>query len=68
MLESTKKKLSQFQGQKRSPSKMVGGAKLHLESSPILARDAWRTQEKSGAHQDPDVPPTETEPELPLIV
>ena len=47
---------------------MVGGAKLHLESSPILARDAWKTQEKSCAHQDPDVPPTETEPELPLIV
>ena len=31
------------QGQ-RSPSKMVGGVKLHLESNPIPARDAQRTQ------------------------
>ena len=68
MLESTKKKISQFQGQRRSPSKTVGGAKLHLESSPILTRDAWKTQAKSYAHQDPDVPATETEPDLPLIV
>ena len=27
-----------------SPSKMVGGAKLHLESNPIPARDAQRAQ------------------------
>ena len=63
-----KKKISQFQGQRRSPSKTVGGAKLHLESSLILTRDAWKTQAKSYAHQDPDVPATETEPDLPLIV
>ena len=34
-----------IQGQ-RSPSKMVGRAKLHLESNPIPARGAQRTQTK----------------------
>ena len=28
-------KISHTQGQRRSPSKMVGGPKLHLESNPI---------------------------------
>ena len=60
MLDSTKKiknkKKSQFQRQRRSPNKMVGGAKLFLESNLILTRDAWRTQTNSCAHQDPDVP------------
>ena len=32
------------QGKRRSPSKTVGGAKLHLESNPIPARDAQRAQ------------------------
>ena len=32
------------QGQRRSPSKMVGGAKSHLELNPIAARDAQRAQ------------------------
>ena len=32
------------QGQRRSPRKVVGGAKSHLESKPITARDAQRTQ------------------------
>ena len=36
--------ISHVQGQKRSPSKMVGGSKLHLESNPIPARDAQRAQ------------------------
>ena len=31
---------------------MVGGAKLHLESNPIPARDAQRAQTKSCAHQE----------------
>ena len=37
-------KISHVQGQRRSPSKMVRGAKLHLESNPIPARDAQRAQ------------------------
>ena len=32
------------QGQRRSPSKMVRGAKLSLESNPIPTRDAQRVQ------------------------
>ena len=30
--------------QRRSPRKTVGGAKLHLESNPIPARDAQRAE------------------------
>ena len=37
-------------------SKMVGGVKLHLESNPIPARDTWRVQTKSSAHQYPETP------------
>ena len=37
-----KKKISHIQGQRRSLSKMVGGAKLHLESNPIPTRDTQR--------------------------
>ena len=33
-----------IQGQRRSPSKMVGEVNLHLESNPIPARDAQRVQ------------------------
>ena len=36
--------MSHVQGQRRSHSKMVGGAKLLLESNPIPARDAQRAQ------------------------
>ena len=36
--------ISHVQGQRRSHSKMVGGAKLHLESNPIPARDVQRAQ------------------------
>ena len=32
------------QEQRRSPSKMVGGAKSHLDSNPIPSRDAQRAQ------------------------
>ena len=38
------KKITHIQGQKRSPSKRVGGVKLHLESNPIPAWDTWRAQ------------------------
>ena len=33
-----------IQGQRRSPSKIVGGASSHLESNQIPARDAQRAQ------------------------
>ena len=41
---SHQKKITHIQGQRRSPCKMVGGAKSHLESNPIPARDARRAQ------------------------
>ena len=46
------KKIPHFQGQRRSPSKMVGGVKLHLEPNPIPTRDAQRAQTKSCAQQE----------------
>ena len=36
--------ISHIQGLRRSPSKMVGRVKSHLESNPIPARDAQSTQ------------------------
>ena len=45
------KKIPHIQGQRRSPSKMVGEAKLHLESNPIPTRDVPRAQTKPCAHQ-----------------
>ena len=38
------KKIPHVQGQRRSPSKMVGGVKSHLESNPIPTRNTWRDQ------------------------
>ena len=38
------KEIPHIQGQRRSPSKMVGGANSHLESNPIPTRDAQRAQ------------------------
>ena len=38
------KKIPQVQGQRRCPSKMVGGVKLCLESNPLFARDTRRAQ------------------------
>ena len=35
---------------------MVGGAKSHLESNTIPARDTWRDQTKPCVHQDPETP------------
>ena len=58
--------ISHFQEQRRSLSKMIGGAKLHLESNPIPARDAQRAQTNL-VHTGPR-DPTETEPELCLRV
>ena len=45
---------------------MVGGVKSRLESNPIPARDAWRTQTNLCKPGPRD--PTETEPELCLSV
>ena len=64
---SHQKKTTHIQGQRRSPSKMVGGAKSCLESNPIPARDTLRAQMKPSAHQDPGNT-QETEPELCLSV
>ena len=36
-----------MQGQRKSPNKMVGGAKSRLESNPMPARDIWRAQRKT---------------------
>jgi len=47
MFDPTKKKITHIQGQRRSPSKMLGGVKLLLESSPIPARDTQRAGERS---------------------
>ena len=58
------KEISHVQGQRRSPSKMVGGAKSHLESNPIPARAARRAQTKPVHTRDP----TEIEPYLLLSV
>ena len=50
MLDPTKKKISHVGGQRRSPNKMVGGAKLRLESNLIPTTEIVR-----GLKQ-PDVP------------
>ena len=44
-VRSHQKKIPHIQGQRRSPSKTVGGAKSYLESKPIPSRDVQRTQE-----------------------
>ena len=53
MLDPTKKRTKdKGQGQRRSPSKMIEGVKLHLESNPIPIRDAQWAQTKPCAHQE----------------
>ena len=55
---SHQKKIPHVQGQSRSPSKMVGGAKSSLDSNPLPARDTQRAQTKlvltrtQGPHRD----------------
>ena len=61
-VRSHQKKISHIQGQWRSTSKMVGGAKSHLESNPIPARDSCRAQTKPCAHQYPETPQRLTRP------
>ena len=41
-VSSHQKKIPHVQGQRRSPSKMVGGEKVHLKSNPIPTRDPQR--------------------------
>ena len=57
-----KKKIPYIQGQRRKPSKMVGGVKLSLESNPIPARDS------EGSNKTLCIPgprdPTDTVPDL----
>ena len=48
------KKIPHLQGQRRSPSKMVGRAKSHLESNPIPARDAQSIQTKPCEYETPE--------------
>ena len=56
MLDSTKKRYPTSKGKGDAPNKMVGGAKSHLESNPMPARDTWRAQIKPCVHQDPEAP------------
>ena len=68
MLDPTKKKkIPHIQGQKKTPIKMVGGEKSHLESNPIPTRDTQRAQKKS-LYASGSRDPTEIEPNLPLSV
>ena len=49
---SHQKNILHIQGQRRSPKKVEGGAKSHLESNPICSRHPWRAQTKSCAYQE----------------
>ena len=62
---SPQKKIPNIQGQRRSYKKTVGGAKSHLESHPIPAREEGSN--KTFCEPGPRGP-TETEPDLPLSV
>ena len=53
------KKIPHIQGQRKSPSKVVGGAKSHLESNPIPTRDAQRAQKKKSLCTPESRDPTE---------
>ena len=53
---SHQKKILHIQRQRRSPNKMVGRAKLCLESDSIPTRDTWRVQTKPCVNQDPGTP------------
>ena len=58
-------KIPHIQGQRRSPSEMVGGVISHLELNPLPSRVAQSAQTKPCVHQDPGTP-QETKPDLPL--
>ena len=56
------KKIPNIQGQRRSPDKMIGGVKSHLESNPTATRDSRRAQIKPCVHQDPETPQRPSQP------
>ena len=64
-VESHQKKDFHVQGQRRSPSKMVGGVKSHLESNPIPSQ-----RHSEGSNKMLCIPgdAAETEPDLPLNI
>ena len=49
---SHQKGILHIQGQRRGPSKMIGGAKSCLESNPLPTRDEQRAQTKPCMHQE----------------
>ena len=49
-------KIPHIQRKRRSPTKMVGGVKSHLESNPISARGTWKAQTEPCVHQEPETP------------
>ena len=52
-----KKKIPMSKGKGEAPaSKIVGGAKSHLEPNPIPARDTQRAQTKLCVRQNPETP------------
>ena len=53
---SHQKKIPHIQGKRRSPTKMVGWVKSHLESNPISARDACKAQTEFYVHQETETP------------
>ena len=53
MLDLTKKRYPHVPGQRRSPNRMAGGAKLRLESNLIPTRVTQRVQTEPCLHQDP---------------
>ena len=59
---SSREEIPHAQWQRRNPSKMVGGANLHLESNPTPARDAQRLKHTLCTPGPRD--PTETETDL----
>lgn len=67
-VSSKQKKIPHVQGQRRSHSKAVGGAKSHLTSNPIPTRDPRRAHTKPFVLFAAPGGPSETEPDLPLSV
>ena len=66
---SHQKKISHIQGQRRSPSKTVGGVKSRLESNPLPTRDAQRVQTKlvhTRTQEKGAETPQVTDPDLPM--
>ena len=53
---SHQKKIPHIQGQRRSPSKTVGGAESCLDSNHIPSGNTWRAHTKFCVHQDPETP------------